>query len=165
MIGKKMEEALNDQVKEELASAYLYLSMAAYFSHEGWDGMASWMRIQAEEELGHALRIFDHILERGGKAVLQALAAPERTWASPLAAFQAAHKHEGHITGRIHALVELARKEQDYPAEAMLQWFVTEQVEEEDHALKVVQLLERVGGDLRGLVMADRELGQRKKEE
>lgn len=165
MIGKKMEEALNDQVKEELASAYLYLSMAAYFSHEGWDGMASWMRIQAEEELGHALRIFDHILERGGKVVLPALAAPEGTWASPLAAFQAAHKHEGHITGRIHALVELARKERDYPAEAMLQWFVTEQVEEEDHALRVVQLLERVGSDPRGLVMADRELGQRKKEE
>lgn len=165
MIGKKMEEALNDQVKEELFSAYLYLSMAAYFSHEGWDGMASWMRIQAEEELGHALRIFDHVLERGGKVVLQALPAPEGTWASPLAAFQAAYKHEGHITGRIHALVELAQKEKDPAAEAMLQWFVTEQVEEEAQALKVVQLLERVGSEGRGLVVADRELGQRKKED
>ncbi|MCX7751106.1 MAG: ferritin [Candidatus Bipolaricaulota bacterium] len=165
MIGKKMEEALNDQVREELSSAYLYLAMAAYFAHEGWDGMAHWMRVQAEEELEHALRIFDHVLERGGRVTLQALPAPEETWPSPLAAFQAAYKHEQHITGRIHRLVELARAEKDLPAEAMLGWFVTEQVEEEDHALKVVQLLERVGGDGRGLVLADRELGQRGKED
>ncbi len=165
MIGKKMEEALNAQVREELGSAYLYLAMGAYFAHEGWDGMAHWMRIQAQEELGHALRIFDHILERGGEVVLQALPAPEGKWASPLAAFQAAYQHEGHITGRIHRLVELAQAEKDHAAAGMLQWFVAEQVEEEDQALKVVQLLERVGGDSRGLVLADRELGQRTKED
>lgn len=164
MIEKKMEKALNDQIREELASAYLYLAMAAYFAAEGWDGMAGWMRVQALEEQGHALRIFDHLLERGGRVKLQALPEPEAKWASPLAAFQAAYKHEQHITGRIHALVELAEEEKDYAAKAMLQWFVTEQVEEEDHALKAVQLLERLGTEPRGLVLADRELGQRKKE-
>ena len=165
MIGKRMEQALNDQIREELGSAYLYLAMAAYFAAEGWDGMARWMRVQAQEEQGHAMRIFDHLVARGGRVRLQALAEPEATWASPLAAFQAAYKHEGHITGRIHALVELAEREKDRAAAAMLQWFVSEQVEEEDNALKVVQLLERMGSDARGLAMADRELGRRGTEE
>lgn len=161
MIGKKMEAALNEQIKEEFASAYLYLAMAAYFAHEGWDGMASWMRIQAQEEGGHALRIFDHIANRGGRVKLLALPEPEANWASPLAAFQAAYKHEQYITERIHNLVELAHQEKDHAAAAMLQWFVTEQVEEEDQTLKAVQLLERMGSEGRGLVMADRELGRR----
>lgn len=165
MIGKKMEKALNDQIREELASAYLYLSMAAYFAAEGWEGMASWMRVQTKEELGHVLRLLDHLVERGGRVKLQALPEPESTWASPLAAFQAAHKHEGYITGRIHALVELAAAEKDLAAGAMLQWFVAEQVEEEASTLKVVQLLERVGDSGRGLVLADRELGRRGSEE
>ncbi len=161
MITKKMETALNEQIKEELGSAYLYLSMAAYFAVEGWDGMAGWMRVQAQEEQGHALRIFDHIVERGGRVKLHTLAEPQAAWASPLAAFQAAYKHEQYITERIHNLVELAHKEKDHAAGAMLQWFVTEQVEEEDHTMKAVQLLERMGSEGRGLVMADRELGRR----
>jgi ferritin len=159
-----MEQALNDQIREELGSAYLYLAMAGYFAHEGWDGMASWMRVQAGEELGHAMRIFDHLVERGGRVRLQALAEPEATWASPLEAFKAAYKHEGHITARIHALVELAAEEKDHAAAAALQWFVSEQVEEEDHTLKAVQLLERMGPDGRGLAMADRDLGRRKED-
>ena len=161
MIGKKMEAALNEQIKEELASAYLYLSMSAQFAAEGWDGMAGWMRIQAREEQEHAMRLFDHILERGGRVKLHALPAPEAKWASPPAAFKAAHKHEQHITGCIHSLVDLAVKEKDHAAGAMLQWYVAEQVEEEDHASKAVQLLERMGSESRGLVMADRELGRR----
>lgn len=161
MIGKKMEASLNEQIKEELASAYLYLSMSAHFAAEGWDGMAGWMRVQAGEEQEHAMRLFDHIVERGGKVKLHALAAPETKWASPLAAFKAAYKHEQHITGCIHGLVELAQKERDHAAGAMLQWFVTEQVEEEDHAGKAVQLLERMGTEGRDLVIADRELGRR----
>lgn len=161
MITEKMETALNEQIKEELASAYLYLAMAAYFAHEGWDGMASWMRVQAQEEQGHALRIFNHLADRGGRVKLLALPEPEANWASPLAAFQAAYTHEQYITKRIHNLVELALAEKDHAAAAMLQWFVTEQVEEEDHTLKAVQLLERMGGEGRGLVMADRELGRR----
>ena len=161
MIGKKMEAALNEQIKEELASAYLYLSMSAHFAAEGWDGMAGWIRVQAQEEQEHAMRLFDHIVERGGKVKLHALPAPEAKWASPLAAFQAAYKHEQHITACIHGLVELAQKEKDHAAGAMLQWFVMEQVEEEDHASKAVQLLERMGSEGRGLVIADREFGRR----
>ncbi|HEU68039.1 MAG TPA: ferritin [Candidatus Acetothermia bacterium] len=161
MIGKKMEGALNEQIREELGSAYLYLAMAGHFAAEGWDGMAGWMRVQAAEELEHAMRLFDHVVERGGRVKLHALAEPEAKWASPLAAFHAAYKHEQHITACIHGLVELAQKENDHAAAAMLQWFVSEQVEEEDHTLKAVQLLERVGSEGRGLVMADRELGRR----
>jgi len=161
VIKKELEADLNEQIKEELASAYLYLSMSAHFAAEGWDGMAGWMRIQAQEEQGHAMRIFDHIVERGGRVKLHSLAEPEAKWASPLAAFQAAYKHEQHITACIHSLVERAQKEKDHAAAAMLQWFVTEQVEEEDHTMKAVQLLERVGTEGRGLVIADRELGSR----
>lgn len=161
MIEKTIEKALNEQINEEFASAYLYLAMAAYFAAEGWDGMAGWMRVQAQEEVGHAMRIFDHVVERAGRVKLRALPEPEANWALPLAAFQAAYKHEQHITARIHRLVELAQNEKDHAAGAMLQWFVTEQVEEEDQALKVVQLLERMGDDGRGLVIADRELGRR----
>jgi ferritin len=164
MIEKTIEKALNEQIREELASAYLYLAMAAYFAAEGWDGMAGWMRVQAQEEVGHAMRIFDHIVERAGRVKLHSLAEPEPKWASPLAAFQAAYKHEQHITARIHRLVELAQNEKDHAAAAMLQWFVTEQVEEEDQTLKAVQLLERVGDDDRGLILADRDFGQRRPE-
>ncbi|HAZ27052.1 TPA: ferritin [Candidatus Acetothermia bacterium] len=165
MIEKKLEKALNEQIREEIASAYLYLSMAAYFAADGWDGMAGWMRVQAQEEQEHAMRIFDHLVERGGRVKLHALAEPEAKWASPLAAFKAAYEHEQHITACIHSLVELAQKEKDHAAAAMLQWFVTEQVEEEDQTRKAVDLLERVGDSGRGLFIVDRELGQRKSEE
>ncbi len=161
MIGKKMEEALNSQINEELFSAYLYLSMAAYFHAEGLDGMAGWMRLQAKEEVEHAIKIFDHLVERGGTVTLQALAEPQREWDSPLAAFQAAYEHERYITGKIHELVDLAQAERDHAAFQMLQWFVAEQVEEEDQTKKAVELLERVGPDGRGILMIDQRLGAR----
>jgi len=161
MIGKRMEEALNEQINEELFSAYLYLAMAAYFHGEGLDGMARWMRLQAKEEVEHALKIFDHLVERGGKVTLRALKEPQGGWESPLAAFRAAYEHERHITGRIHELVELAQAEKDHAAFQMLSWFVAEQVEEEDQTRKAVELLERVGDSGHGLIMIDRELGTR----
>ena len=161
MIGKKMEEALNSQINEELFSAYLYLSMAAYFHAEGLDGMAGWMRLQAKEEVEHALKIFDHLVERGGRVSLKALKEPQGEWESPLAAFQAAYQHERHITGKIHELVELAQAEKDHAAFQMLQWFVAEQVEEEDQTKRAVELLERVGPDGRGILMIDQRLGAR----
>jgi len=161
MIGKKMEDALNSQINEELFSAYLYLSMAAYFHAEGLDGMASWMRLQAKEEVEHALKIFDHLVERGGKVTLKAIAEPQREWDSPLAAFRAAYEHERYITGKIHELVDLAQAERDHAAFQMLQWFVAEQVEEEDQTKKAVELLERVGPDGRGILMIDQRLGAR----
>jgi len=161
MIGKRMEEALNRQINEELFSAYLYLSMAAYFYEQGWDGMARWMELQSKEEVEHAMKIFHHLVERGGRVSLDALKRPEAEWGSPLDAFKAAYEHERYITGKIDELVALAREEEDNAAFQMLQWFVAEQVEEEDQTRKAVELLERVGPDGRGILMIDQKLGAR----
>jgi ferritin len=125
--------------------------------------MAHWMRVQAKEELEHAMRFFDHMVERGGRVGLAALAEPKKEWKSPLEAFQAAYEHERMITGRIDALVDLAHKEKDNAALLMLQWFVGEQVEEESNVEKIVGLLTRVGESGQGLVMVDHELGARGK--
>jgi len=161
MIGQRMEQTMNDQIRHEAHSAYLYASMAAYFHAEGLDGMAQWMKAQAQEELGHAMRFFDHIHERGGRVLLQAIERPESQWASPLEAFRAALEHEEFITAKIDALATIADEENDRAAAILLHWFVTEQVEEEDSVSKVVRMLERIGESGHGLLMADRELGQR----
>ena len=161
MISKKIQQALNEQINHEIGSAYLYLSMAAYFGSAGFDGMAQWMHVQAHEEYIHAMKFFNHILERDGKVELLELTKPKAKWATPLAAFQDAYKHEKFITSKIHALVELAMKEGDHAAGILLQWFVTEQVEEEATASKVVQMLERIGDSGNGMFMLDKELGNR----
>ncbi len=161
MVKKKMQDALNEQIKEELGSAYLYLSMATYFHAEGLNGMAQWMKAQAGEERAHAMRIFDHIVGQGGRVELKALEEPARQWDSPIAAFKAAYNHEMYITGRIHALVDLASEVDDRPAWTMLQWFVEEQVEEEETALKIVRKLERIGASGSDLALLDDELGKR----
>jgi len=156
-----VEKALNDQLVEELGSAYLYLAMAADFAAKQLPGMAKWMEVQAQEEVGHAMRFYRHILERGGKVTLQGLPQPQASWESPLAAFSAALAHEQHITSRIHALVELARAEKDYPAEAFLQWFVNEQVEEEAQLEPIIHRLKLVGDHPPALFILDQELGAR----
>ena len=161
MIGQRMHQAMNEQIMHETFSAYLYVSMAAFFQAKGLDGMAQWMKAQAQEELGHALRFFNHINERGGRVELLAIEKPEKEWDSPLAAFEAALKHEEFITGKINDLATIADEENDRPAGIMLQWFVTEQVEEEDSVTKVIDLLKLAGEKGPGLLMADRELGQR----
>jgi len=161
MIGKRMQDAMNEQIKHELESAYLYLSMVAYFHSESLDGMAQWMTVQAQEELAHAMKFLNHIDERDGRVELKALSQPQKEWASPLEAYKAAYNHERFITDKINDLVKLASEEGDHAAGIMLQWFVTEQVEEESSTLKVVDLLERIGDSGHGLIMADRELGTR----
>ena len=161
MIGKKMEEALNKQVNAELGAAYLYLSMAAYFDSVNYDGMAGWMRSQAQEEVGHAMKFFANIQERGGRVVLDKIDAPKTEWDSPKNAFEDAHKHECKVSKMIHDLVELAEREKDYPAHAFLQWFVTEQVEEEDTVLTIVERFKMAGEHPGALFMLDRELGSR----
>ena len=161
MIGEKMQKALNAQIKEEMGSAHIYLSMTAYFHSEGWDGMAHWMRVQTREELGHAMKLFEYIVERDGRVEIPALDQPKQEWDSPLAAFQNAYKHEQYITGKIDELVELAAAEKDNASSAFLQWYVTEQVEEEASALKIVNLLERIGDSPNGLIMLDVHLGKR----
>ncbi len=161
MIGKKMEEAINQQIKHELESAYLYLSMAAYFHSQGLDGMAQWMRAQTQEEIVHAMKFFDHIKKRDGRVELLPLAQPKKKWRSPLEAFQEAYQHEQFITSKIDELVRLAAQEGDHAAGILLQWFVTEQVEEESSTSKVAQMLEWIGDSGHSLIMMDRELGAR----
>lgn len=156
-----MQKAINEQIKEEMGSAYLYLSMASYFHSKGLDGMAHWMRAQTQEEMIHAMKLYDHLVERDGRAKLLALEQPKTEWSSPLEAFQEAYKHEQHITDRINGLVSLAAKESDNAAGIMLQWFVTEQIEEEASTSKVAQDLELAGDSGQGLLMLDRELSTR----
>jgi ferritin len=161
MISKKMEKALNDQINAELYSAYLYLSMSAYFEAENLPGFAKWMRIQWQEEVMHGLKIYDYINERSGRVTLKSIDEPQAKWKSPLDVFQATYKHEQVVTGRINDLVTQAVAEKDHATNAFLQWFVTEQVEEEKSADEVVQKLKRISDAPGGLYMLDKELGQR----
>lgn len=161
MLKEKMEKALNGQITEEYFSSYLYLSMASYFESINLQGFANWMRVQAQEEMIHAMKIFDFVIERGGRVVLEALNKPEKEWASPLAAFEAAYNHECHISECINNIVTLSLKENDHATNNTLQWFVAEQVEEEASADAVVQRLKLVGGDGAGLFMIDQELAKR----
>jgi len=161
MLTKKMQAALNDQINAETYSAYIYLSMAGYFHDSGLDGFASWMEIQVQEELFHAKKFFDYICDRNGKVVLAAIDAPKATWTSPLAVFKDALAHEQLISGRIADLVDLAREENDKASETYLQWFVSEQIEEEATAQRICDQLKIVGKEGGGLFMLDRELGAR----
>ncbi|RLC47728.1 MAG: ferritin [Candidatus Coatesbacteria bacterium] len=162
MMSGRVLKAFNEQIKEELESAYLYLSMVSYFHSVGFDGMASWMRVQTEEEVGHAMKLFDFISERGGKVELLPISTERhKRWSSPLEVFQAAYAHEQFITGKINELVKIARDENDNAAEIFLQWFVTEQVEEEANTSRVAQALERIGDSGHGLFMMDQKLGER----
>jgi ferritin len=161
MISEKMQEALNGQLNAELYSSYLYLSMAAYFQDLNMGGCANWMRVQAQEEDMHAMKFYNFINERGGRVLLKPIDGPPTEWESPLAAFEAVLEHEQKVTGLINELVELALAEHDHATNIFLQWFVTEQVEEEDSANDVIQQIKMVGGAEGGLFMLDRELGQR----
>ncbi|WP_290596293.1 MULTISPECIES: ferritin [unclassified Archaeoglobus] len=161
-ISEKMVEALNEQINAEIYSAYLYLSMAAYFDSIGLKGFANWMRVQWQEELTHAMRLYDYVVERGGRVKLYAIEEPPSEWESPLTAFEHTYEHEVNVTKRIHELVELAMSEKDYATYNMLQWFVAEQVEEEANASEIVDKLRLIGDDGRGLLMLDTELGARR---
>ncbi len=156
-----MEEALNKQVNAEFYSAYLYLAMAAYFESIDLAGCAKWMYAQTQEEMVHGMKIYDFINERGGRVKLEAIEAPQVEWESPLAVFEHAYSHEQHVTSLINDLMNLAIEEKDHATQIFLQWFVTEQVEEEASANEVVQKLKLAGASSGGLFMVDRELGQR----
>ncbi len=161
MISKKMEKALNEQVNAELFSAYLYLSMEAYFKSLNLNGFANWMRVQTQEEIAHAMKIYEFINERGGRITMKAIDGPETKWDSPLAVFKAVYEHEQKVTGLINDLVDLAIEEKDHATNAFLQWFVNEQVEEESSADEMVQQLKMMEKAPGGIFMLDRELGQR----
>ena len=161
MIDGRTQEALNRHANAEFYSSYLYLSMSAYFQSINLTGFAHWMRIQAREELAHALKFYDHVIERGGRVSLQAVEAPTAQWDSPLAAFEDAYRHEQKVTGLINQLVDEAVQTKDHATNNFLQWFVSEQVEEEAAADAIVQKLKLVGGAPGGLFMIDHHLGQR----
>lgn len=161
MLNPKIEKALNDQINAEMFSAYLYLAMVAYFQDQNLSGFAHWMTLQNEEETLHAMKFFRYIGERGGRVRLEAIEKPQFEWKSPLDAMEAALEHEAYITGRINELVNLAMEEKDYATASFLNWFVDEQVEEEDSVNEVVQKLRLLGKDGGGLFMMDRDMGTR----
>ena len=161
MFSRKMQEKMNDQIHHEMESAYIYLSMAAYFEGENFPGFAHWMKMQFEEEMIHTFRFYDYIHSRGARVILQTIEAPPVEFESPLAAFEKSLAHEQKITADIHNLYKLAIEENDYPSLSFLQWFIDEQVEEEEHVGGVVENMKRVGDVSHALLMMDRELGQR----
>jgi ferritin len=161
MINEKVQKAFNQQIGAELGSAYIYVSMAAYFDSVHLRGMAKWMQVQAGEEVEHAMKFYKFIYERGGRVTLGPVDAPQSDWASPLAAFEDAYKHERKISGMINDLVDLAQKESDKAAENFLAWFIEEQVEEEAHAREICNQLKMIGESKNGLFMLNVHLGKR----
>ncbi len=153
--------AFNEQIKNELFAGYLYLSMSAHFDHENLPGFAHWMRLQAQEELAHAMRLFDYVLRRGERVSLHGIEAPTTDFGPPLSLFESVLKHERAVTGMIHALFELAGKESDWAAQQELQWFIAEQVEEENSAATARDQVRMAGDDQAALLMLDQQLGSR----
>jgi ferritin len=161
MLSKVIQDAINEQIKNELYSAYLYLSMSAHFEAVNLSGFAHWMRLQSQEEVMHAMKFFDFVNERGGCVALQAIDQPPIEFGSPLDVFEQTLEHERKVTALINGLYELALEENDYPAQVMLHWFIEEQVEEEDSAGQIVEMLKMIGDKTQALLMLDRELGRR----
>jgi ferritin len=162
MLSKTMEEALNRQVNRELYSSYLYLGMSAYFETTNLKGFAGWMKIQSNEERSHAMKIYEYILARQGKIVLDTIEAPRGKWTSAGKVFEEVYAHEQKVTGMIDALVDLAIKEKDHATFELLQWFVKEQVEEEANAAMITEKIKTVGDVPGHLFYLDHELGKRK---
>ncbi len=162
MIGKNMQKAIGEQINRELYSAYLYLAMAGDLERKNLPGMAAWMRVQWQEEIGHGMKFLKFITERGGHVKLQAIAEPPEEWASPLAAFEAAYEHEQMVTAHIHDLANLATKEKDLASLNFLQWYINEQVEEESQTNQIVQVLRMAAKAPGALMMLDHKLGERK---
>ena len=164
MISDAMQKALNDQINRELHSSYLYLSMAAHFENANLPGFAKWMYVQADEERGHGMKLFEHLVNRGGRVLLMPIAGPETQWKTSLDVFCQVQEHEAAVTASIHDLYETAVAKRDYAAQVLLQWFITEQVEEEKNAAEVVQQLQLIEARGTAVLMLDRQLGKRGKE-
>lgn len=161
MLDEEMVSAINKQLNAELYSGYLYLSMAAYFESTDLSGFANWMRIQAQEELSHAMKFYDYLVQRGARVILTEIEAPPTQWDTNIAVFEHVYEHEQMVTGLINELVDLAIKLSDHATNNFLQWYVAEQVEEEESASGVLQKVKLAGEDSSGLLMLDQELGTR----
>ena len=162
MITKPLQDRLNEQINFELFSAYLYLSMSAHFEAQNLPGFANWMRVQYQEETGHAMKFYKYVLDRNGIVTLKAIAQPATKFKKPLDVFKQVLEHEQKVTSLINKLYELALKGKDYAAQSFLQWFINEQVEEEKNASNIITMLEMIGDSPVSLIMADRQLGARK---
>jgi len=164
MMNSKVEKALNDQIHAELYSFYLYLSVSAWFKDRHLDGFGHWMNLQAQEEMEHGMKLFDYLIERGGRVRLKAIDAPPAEWESPADAVKAVLEHEKYITGRINDLVNISTTEGDHATTVMLHWYVSEQVEEESNADTLYNQVKMLEGSNHGLLMLDRELAGRRAE-
>ncbi|MFA6098101.1 MAG: ferritin [Patescibacteria group bacterium] len=162
MINKKVEKAINGQIQAELYSSYLYLAMSAYCTSLNFKGFAKWLKVQAGEEIKHAMKFYDFLHDRSGQVELLALQKPPVNFTSPTKVFQQAYGHEKKITGMINGLYELAKQEKDYAFEEFLHWFLDEQVEEEAQTYEVASVLEKIGEKGSGIWMLDHQLGERK---
>ncbi|MBM3889030.1 MAG: ferritin [Verrucomicrobia bacterium] len=160
MLSKKLQDAINEQIKNEFYSAYLYLSMAAYFEAQSLLGFAKWMRERFQEEQTHAMKFFDFVNDRDGRVELRGIPQPKSEWKSALDVFGEVLKHEQLVSGMIHKLYELALAEKDYPTQTMLQWFIAEQVEEEKNPALIIEQLKLVEGRAGALLMLDHRLGK-----
>ena len=160
MLNKKIQDAINDQIGYEFYSAYLYLAMSAHFETLSLKGFAAWMRTKFSEEQIHALKFFDYINDRGGKVVLPPLQQPKNSWKTNLNVFEESLAHEQSVTARIHKLYELALAEKDYPTQALLQWFITEQVEEEKTVTEIVEQLKLIDARGTAVLMLDHQLNK-----
>ena len=161
MINKSLQDAMNDQINKELYSSYLYLSMAAFLEEKNLPGFAHWMRIQEAEEREHAMKFYDYMVERGGRVTLKAIDAPKTEWKSMLELAEEVAAHEAMVTASIYTLYELALKEKDYPTQIMLQWFISEQVEEEKNAAEIVSNLKLIEDRGTAILMLDHRLAKR----
>ncbi len=161
MIEKKMEDAINKQINEELYSAYLYLSMSAWFDSIGLKGFSNWMMVQYKEEMDHAMKFYQYLQSQGATVKLMAIEEPPHEWDSPLHAFEETLKHEQHITKCINELVDLAEELKDRATYNMLQWFINEQVEEEENDREIIDKLKLVEGSKHGIFMIDKDLSSR----
>jgi ferritin len=161
MFSEKLLDAMNEQMKNEFLSAYLYLAMAGYFESEDLPGIASWMRVQGLEELTHGEKFFNFICNAGGRTDLRLIDAPRNAYATPLECFEYSLNHEKFVSDSINKLMDLARQDNNHAAQIFLQWFVTEQVEEEASFSLIIKKLQRIGDDGNGLLRLDEELAQR----
>ena len=160
-ISQAMRDAINEQIKAEFDSAYIYLAMSAYFEDSGLSGMAHWMRKQYKEEIEHAEKFINYLYERGERVIIPEIAKPKESYENALEAFKTSYAHEQYVTSRIYKLVDLAVSEKDYATQSMLKWFVDEQMEEEDNTSSIVNKLEFLGGDKHSIYLVDRELSAR----
>jgi ferritin len=164
MIGKRLQAAINDQIKNEFYSAYLYLAMAAHCEASNLPGFAQWLKVQSHEEWTHGMKFFDFLNDRGARVTLQAIAQPPETFKSALDIFEKVLEHEQKVTACINKLYETALAEKDYPAQVFLQWFINEQVEEEKNATQIVEQLKTIPEKGGSLLFIDRHIGKRGKE-